>query len=163
VRFELPDEIRGLMEARNRLRDYYGHPDLRFTPDGNLLGDLGEALAVELFGLELGRRCGPGVDGTAPDGRTVQVKVSASKLGPAFRRVETKAEHLLFFSLDFDACCGVVDFNGPEVIATNLLTPGWSGQRSLSLNQIRRADTLVPEEARLPTRSPAGRDRPNGP
>lgn len=162
MRFELPDEIRGLMEARNRLRDHYGHPDLRFTPDGNLLGDLGEALAVELFGLELGRRCGPGIDGTAPDGRTVQVKVSASKRGPAFRLVDTKADHLLFFSLDFDECCGVVDFNGPEIIATNLLPAAWVGQRSLTLNQIKRADALVPDNARLSMMPAAGRGASTG-
>lgn len=156
MRFDLPDEIRGLMDARNRLRDHYGHPDLRFTPDGNLLGDLGEALSVELFGLELGRRCGPGIDGTAPDGRTVQVKVSATKRGPAFRFIETKADHLLFFSLDFDECCGVVDFNGPEIIATSLMPAAWVGQRSLTLNQIRRADAMVPPDARLPMLRAAG-------
>jgi len=147
--FELPPVIAELVSARNRLREHYSAADLRFTLDGNLVGDIGEAVAAELYGIELTKRCGEGVDGIAPDRRTVQVKASGSGLGPAFRRVETRADHLLFLSFDFAACRGVVTYNGPEHVALSTFPDTWIGQRSLTIKQIRAADALVIPEARL--------------
>lgn len=149
--FALPREVRALIAARNALRDHYGHDGLRFTLDGNLVGDLGEALAVQLFGLELGSRCGAGIDGMIA-GRTVQVKATGTNRGPAFRFVETRAEQLLFFRLDCDACRGFVEFNGPEEVARRRLPDKWDGQRSLTLNQIRLANAEVLGADRLPMR-----------
>lgn len=152
--FTLPDEVRALLAARNKLRDHYGQAGLRFTLDGNLVGDIGEAIAAEIFGLKLTPRCGPGIDGHAPDGRSVQVKASGTQRGPAFRCLENRADHLLFFNLDFERCVGRVTFNGPEHIALNFLPDLWQGQRSLTHQQIRKADTLVTYETRLlPTQS----------
>jgi hypothetical protein len=150
MEFELPPVVAELVTARNRLRQHYAAANLRFTLDGNLVGDIGEAVAAELFGLELTKRCGEGVDGLAPDKRTtVQVKASGSRLGPAFRKVETRADHLLFLNFDFAACRGVVTYNGPEHIALATFPQTWVGQRSLTLAQIRRADAEVAAGARL--------------
>lgn len=152
AKFELPESIKDLVSARNALRERYRSSGLRFTLDGNLVGDIGEAIAAELFGLRLTARNGTGVDGHAPDGRTVQVKASGTSRGPAFRNVDTRAEHLIFLSLDFEACTGEVVFNGPERIAIECLPAGWSGQRMLSLSRIRNCDALVPAEDRLPAK-----------
>lgn len=148
-RFRLPEAIQPLVQARNALRDHYGHASLPFTFDGNLVGDLGEAIAVELFGLELGRPCGPGVDGLI-SGKTVHVKATGTGRGPAFRKVETEAEHLLFFHLDFHRCEGTIEFNGPESIIRSLLPATWTGQRQITLAAVRRANLSVPQTARLP-------------
>ena len=150
ARFELPDSIKDLVRARNALRERYRSSGLRFTLDGNLVGDIGEAIAAELFGLRLTARNGTGVDGHAPDGRTVQVKASGTNRGPAFRNVDTRAEHLIFLSLDFESCSGAVIFNGPERIAVECLPAEWSGQRMLSLSRIRNCDERVRPEDRLP-------------
>ena len=147
--FDLPPIIAELLAARNKLRAHYHAVGLDFTLDGNLVGDIGEAVANELFGLELGRRCGPGVDGVAPDGRTVQVKASGRNRGPAFRQVETKADHLLFFNFDFEACKGVVTYNGPEEPVRQMLPSQWSGQRSLTLLQMQRANKVLADDQRL--------------
>ena len=53
MRFELPLSIQKLIAARNELKAHYSNVDLSFTLDGNLVGDLGEAIAAELFGLRL--------------------------------------------------------------------------------------------------------------
>lgn len=104
--FALPPAIAQLVLARNAVRDHYrriltregSDVDLAFTLDGNLIGDIGEAIAVELFGVKLvAARSNEGVDGHAPDGRSVQVKVTGTRRGPAFRCIETKADHLLFW------------------------------------------------------------------
>ncbi|WP_292498840.1 hypothetical protein [Mesorhizobium sp.] len=60
-KFKLPPAIADLVAARNNLRAHYqavlprgaSNVDLSFTLDGNLVGDLGEAIAAELFGVRL--------------------------------------------------------------------------------------------------------------
>jgi hypothetical protein len=148
--FDLPPAIAELVAARNKLRDHYASVGLDFTLDGNLVGDLGEAIAAELFGIELvPARSTQGIDGYAPDRRTVQIKATGTGRGPAFRLVETRADHLLFFDLDFERAKGVVVFNGPEHIATAALPKQFTGQRSLTRVQIRAADARVLPEQRL--------------
>lgn len=147
--FILPPIVAELILARNRLRDHYQAANLDFTLDGNLVGDIGEAVAAELFGLKLTTRNGTGIDGTAPDGRSVQVKATGTNRGPAFRMVDTRAQHLLFLEFDFANLKGEVIFNGPEDVALCFLPKLWVGQRSLTKVQIRKADMMVSEETRL--------------
>lgn len=150
LEFKLPLAIADLVAARNKLRNHYKAVGLKFTLDGNLVGDLGEAIAVELFGLRLvDARSMAGIDGYAPDGRTVQVKATGTGKGPAFRQTETKADHLLFFDLDFENARGLVVFNGPERVAAASLPTFFPNQRSLTKGQIRTADTRVADGDRL--------------
>jgi hypothetical protein len=148
--FLLPPTIADLVQARNQLRAHYSSAGLKFTLEGNLVGDLGEAIAAELFQIRLvPARSTQGIDGYAPDGRTVQVKATGTGRGPAFRLVETRADHLLFFDLDFERARGTVVFNGPEHIATAALPRQFTGQRSLTPFQIRTADAGVAPNQRL--------------
>ena len=103
--FPLPPLVTDLVNARNRIRSHYqsmleakgGTAQLHFTFDGNLVGDIGEALAAELFGIRLvDEKSTEGIDGYAPDGRTVQVKATGTGRGPAFRQTQMRADHLLF-------------------------------------------------------------------
>lgn len=156
--FDMPDLIAEMVAARNKVREHYGAMlarqgsavELKFTLDGNLVGDIGEALAAQLFGVRLVEsKSTEGIDGYAPDGRTVQVKATGTGRGPAFRCVETRADHLLFFDLDFDRCRGSVVFNGPEHYAVRHLPELFANQRSLSRHQIRAADAMVQGHERL--------------
>ncbi|MBK6803146.1 hypothetical protein [Novosphingobium sp.] len=156
--FALPPAIAAMVQARNAVRDHYhrvlrelgSEVDLGFTLDGNLIGDIGEALAAELFGIRLVEtRSTEGIDGYARDGRTVQVKATGTGRGPAFRCTETRADHLLFFDLDLERGCGFIAFNGPEHYATSNLPNEFRNQRMVSRAQIRAADLLVKDEERL--------------
>lgn len=156
--FELPDAIAAMVIARNVVRDHYrqvlarqgSEVELSFTLDGNLVGDIGEALAVELFGVRLVEaKSTEGIDGYAPDGRTVQVKATGTGRGPAFRCTETRADHLLFFDLDLEQGQGSIVFNGPEHYAMRDLPAVFLNQRSVSRSQIRRADLQVQQHERL--------------
>ncbi|ATU93877.1 hypothetical protein B5P45_25185 [Phyllobacterium zundukense] len=153
--------IKDLVEGRRKLQEYYAkilrktHNEsfkLRFTLDGNLVGDLGEALAAEHFGIKLvDTKSTVGIDGYAPDGvTTVQVKATGTGRGPAFRNTETRADHLLFFQIDFEVAEAIVVYNGPEHYAVSLLPKEFANQRSLTAKQIRDADAMVPDEERLP-------------
>ncbi|WP_448538375.1 DUF6998 domain-containing protein [Sphingobium yanoikuyae] len=156
--FTLPPSIAELIKARNVVRDHYGQVlrrqgsevELKFTLDGNLVGDLGEALAAELFGVRLAEtKSTEGIDGHAPDGRTVQVKATGTKGGPAFRPTETRADHLLFFCLDFENGTGEVAYNGPEKNVTRYLPVGLTKQRCVSRPRIRIANDSVTQAERL--------------
>jgi hypothetical protein len=158
-KFALPVSISRLISARNEVRTHYndliqqsgGATKLSFTLDGNLVGDIGEALAVELFGIRLvDQRSAEGIDGYTADNLTsVQIKATGTGRGPAFRNTETRAKHLLFFDLDFDRQSGLVVFNGPEHYAVSSLPNRFLGQRQLSARQIRHADALVQPGERL--------------
>ena len=160
IYFKLPPLVRDLIRARNVLRDHYRNvlkqndsdSYLNFTLDGNLVGDLGEAIAVEYFGLVLEKRKSKvGIDGKAPDGRTVQVKATGTNRGPAFRNTMTRADHLLFFSINFESCQAELIFNGPEKIVRSYLPAQFTNQRSLTRQQIRLANSKVFESDRLPS------------
>lgn len=148
-----------MVNARNKVRDHYrevlgrgGHEvGLDFTLDGNLVGDIGESLAVEMFGIRLvDSKSHPGIDGYSRDGRTVQIKATGRGLGPAFRPVETRANHLLFFDLNFDECSGIVFYNGPEQPVVATLPATWVGQRAVSRKRLQSLQARLSEFERLP-------------
>lgn len=157
--FDLPPAIAQLLEARISVRKHYktilreqgSQVELKFTLDGNLVGDIGEAIATELFGVTLvDAKSTEGIDGHAKDGRTVQVKATGTKRGPAFRQTETRADHLLFFCLDFETATGSIAYNGPEHYVTRYLPEVFSGQRMVSRGQMKPADEQVRDHERLP-------------
>lgn len=157
--FDLPSEIAQLFEARNRVREYYlrklaaagSEVDLRFTLDGNLIGDIGEALGAELFGIKLVEaKSTEGIDGLARDGRSVQIKATGTGRGPAFRNTVVHADHLIFFDLDLHSATGKVLFNGPEKLVRATLPETFVGQRMVSNARVRALDQNVRQEDRLP-------------
>jgi len=150
--FELPREIQPLLAARDKLRGRYASSGLRFTLDGNLVGDIGEAVAAELFDIMLTHRCGQAIDGFAPgpERKSVQVKASGTFRGPAFRKLETGADYLLFFHFDFDRRVGKVIFNGPERVALAKMPSSWTGQRMVPVGYLRQANAELQDSDRLP-------------
>jgi Family of unknown function (DUF6998) len=157
--FELTPLVRQLVDARNALKSHYHEVALRrgcsvqleFTLDGNLVGDIGEAIAVELFGVMLdASRSSEGIDGYVNDGRTsVQIKATGKGLGPAFRQTRIKADHLIFLDLDFETATGQIVFNGPLAYVSELLPETFIGQRAIPMARIRLADSRVAPIERL--------------
>jgi hypothetical protein len=154
TKFRLPPVITELILSRNRVRDHYDVPGLAFTLDGKLVGDIGEAVAAEMFGLTLTPGGGAGIDGRAADGRTVQVKATGTGRGPVFRWLETRANHLIFIDFNFAKLEGEVIFNGPEHIALRNMPATWKDQRSVTKVQIRLLNSEVAPEDRLPVIDP---------
>jgi len=153
--FRLPLEVRPLSEARIAVRDYYRRKglNLEFCFDGNLVGDFGEACAVEEYGMKLvDARSNAGFDGYTPDGmRTIQVKAKGtSTRNIAFSYSEIHADHLLVLELDFDRGTGYAVYNGPEHhVRAFLPSEPWKGQKQVSLSKLRQAAALVRDEERL--------------
>jgi len=70
-----------LFSAQNALRELA--PDFRWAGLGNLLGDYGEYVAIEAYGLKKAPAGANGYDATTPEGLTVQIKANhaASQIG----------------------------------------------------------------------------------
>jgi hypothetical protein len=73
-RIPLPDAVARIYEATAELEKRY--PQRKFTPDGHLVGSIGEVIAAEALGLTLHPMSYPGHD--AFDGvNDVQIKLTA--------------------------------------------------------------------------------------
>ena len=78
---EVPALIGDLLKTTQRLNEMFeGRP---FTPDGHLVGSIGEVVAEYIYDLRLQPASTPQVDAHTRDGRSVQIKLTGSK-GKAF-------------------------------------------------------------------------------
>ncbi|MXO50148.1 hypothetical protein GRI42_02375 [Erythrobacter gaetbuli] len=102
-----------LFSAQNALRELAS--DFRWAGLGNLLGDYGEFVAIEAYGLEKAPAGANGYDATMPDGRTVQIKANhaASQIG--FRG---EADLLLVLKVDTDGSWEEIYFGSFAAVKT---------------------------------------------
>ena len=125
-------------------------PGRKFTPDGHLVGSIGEVISARVFGLELLPASAPDHDAKADDGRRVQIKFTQGTRGVALR---AEPEHLLVLRLAPDRSLEVV-YNGkggsPWSRSGKMQS---NGQRPISLSRLRAINRDVPERDRLPLRS----------
>jgi hypothetical protein len=149
-RYQLPAEVTHLIHARNQLRQRYSALGLRFTLDGNLVGDLGEAIAAELFDLRLVPRGIAAIDAYAPDNRTVQIKATGRGRVLAFTHFHPTAELLIGLVLHFEAEQVEVVYNGPyEDALSRLPADGWQGQKQVPIRRLRLLNEHIDERNRL--------------
>lgn len=139
--------IRRLYEARDELRRL--HPDLKFALDGNLIGDIGEAIAQRDFGLE---PLPPGTkwhDFQTRDGRHVQVKTTQKTSGPVGLGLTMQSfEHLIVIQLTEEGDYHVL-YDGPGSLIDDARAHRKSP--SLSVSQLRRLNEQVAAADRLVT------------
>ena len=77
LRIKLPEPVADIYRAVVRLEELY--PGRKFTPDGHLVGSIGEVIAAEAFGLTLYPASYPGHDAHDGKGGDVQIKMTAGK------------------------------------------------------------------------------------
>jgi hypothetical protein len=150
--FELPPIIRELVEAHKAVVRHYELSRRTFTLDGKLIGDIGEAVASELFDIELSLGNDPGIDAYSIDGRSIQIKATASGGNPMFRPIEKRADHFIFLSLDLKSGCGKIIYNGPENLVLREMPKRWHDQRGVSKRALRKATLDQPPGSCLPRR-----------
>jgi hypothetical protein len=74
---EVRSLIGSLMKTTERLNSLFeGRP---FTPDGHLVGSIGEVVAEYIYGLKLERCSTPQIDAFTRDGQSVQIKLTGIK------------------------------------------------------------------------------------
>jgi hypothetical protein len=141
---KVPELVRKLYELVAEFERLF--PGRSFTPDGHLVGSIGEVVAAHNYGLTLHAASSESHDATAPNGWLVQVKATQGK-SVALR---SEPQHLLVLLLHSS---GEVEeiYNGPGA-------PVWAacgarqknGQRPISLTKLRGLMQGVSQSERLP-------------
>jgi hypothetical protein len=148
-RERLPELITDLYRIVGELEVMF--PGRHFTPDGHLVGSLGECLAAYHYGLELLPASSPGVD-AVKDGRKIEIKATqgqrvALRSGPA---------HLLVLRLNREGGFSEV-YNGPGDIVWKAFQgkarPS-NGQFQIALSRLSALMQGVPHELKLPMKIP---------
>ena len=127
-------------------------PERKFTPDGHLVGSLGEVIAAYMFGLTLHEPLMRGHDAVATDGRRVEIKLTQGD-SVAFRE---KPDHAIVLQRKRGEPV-VVAFNGPGCAFWDEIGPlqRRNGQQSISIKKLSRANDRVTDGRRLRQCRPA--------
>jgi hypothetical protein len=144
---KVPILVRRLYEITSELGALFGR---RFTPDGHLVGSLGEVLAAYNYGIDLYVASTECHDGKCrATGRQVQVK--ATQGDSVALGTNEVAEVLLVLRLD-PALPRLFEevYNGPGGRVWDVAgKPQKTGQRPIRLSSLRRLMTDVPEGDRI--------------
>ena len=127
----LPKPIAEIFRQVEQLQRAY--PGRKFTPDGHLIGSIGEVIAAEAFGLDLLPASAPGHDARDESGALVQIKLTGGKnIG-----LRASCERLLVMRI-VDPTSVELVYDGPgEPVWTACGKMQKNGQRSISLAKLR--------------------------
>lgn len=138
------EKIRALYAISQELEQLF--PGRHYTPDGHMIGSIGEALAASYYGIELFPAGQVTHDAKASDGRMVQIK--ATQVNRV--ALSSEPEWLLVLKIYPDGTFSEV-YNGPGKLAwENCGKMQKNGQRPISLTKLGQLQKEVPEEMRLP-------------
>ncbi|TNF58894.1 MAG: hypothetical protein EP308_00040 [Burkholderiales bacterium] len=139
-----PHLLRSIYDAVDELERMF--PGRHFTPDGHLVGSLGEALASFHYGIVLDQASAVCHDGTCGN-RRVQVKATQGDRVA----LSSEPEHLLVLRLMRDGTF-TEEYNGPGHLAWSLVSHKprpKNGQYQVSLATLRRLMAQVDEASRI--------------
>lgn len=121
-------------------------PGRRFTPDGHLVGSIGEVIAAHRYGLDLLPHSARGHDARSASGALVEIKATQ---GSSVALREEPA-HLIVLHLSKSGEAVEV-YNGPGGAVWRAAgAMQRNGQRSISLSKLRKLMGGVPDESRIP-------------
>lgn len=139
------DLIKQLYSTVSELESMF--PGRHFTPDGHMVGSIGECLVADAYGLELKRASNKGFDAIAPDGKEVEIKATQSK-SVAFR---SEPEHTIIIKIFPDGTFEDI-YNGPGSLVWQQFldkkTPS-NGQFQISLNKLKALNKQVIDSERV--------------
>lgn len=143
----LPKLLRSIYDAVDALEAMF--PGRHFTPDGHMIGSLGEALAAHHYGIQLSHASSQCHDGVC-ESRQVQVKATQGNRVA----MSSEPEHLLVLRLNRDGSF-VEEYNGPGALVWKLVAHKplpKNGQHQLSLATLRKLMKNVGPHERLQRR-----------
>ena len=115
-------------------------PERKFTPDGHLVGSIGEVIAAHRYGLTLLPASAANHDATTIDGTLVQIKATQGKsVG-----LRAEPQHLIVLHLAETGEATEI-YNGPGgMVWTACGMMQKNGQRPIRLSKLRTLMTSVP-------------------
>lgn len=138
------EKIKALYAISRELEQLF--PGRHYTPDGHMIGSIGEALAASYYGLNLFEASAKTHDAKAPDGRLVQIKATQ------IQRValSSKPDWLLVLKIHPDGTFAE-EYNGPgELVWNHCGKMQKNGQRPITLATLRKLQEKVPVDERVP-------------
>lgn len=143
---QIREAVKSLQEIRTRLNQHFS--DWKFTLDGNLVGDIGEAYAFAHYDVKKICTGTKDHDFIASDGKPVQVKMTQRKaLGLGLK--EPAFEYLVALYLDSNGEIEVL-YNGPG--APVYTRPGKPHRKSIPTDELRERNKDVNKADRVPRR-----------
>ena len=124
LRIKLPAPVADIYRAVAELERLY--PGCKFTPDGHLVGSIGEGIAAEHFGLKLHGMSKPGHDAVDADGNEVQIKLTAGNSVSMF----AGCERLIVLQ--------IVSPEEAEIVYDGPGAPVWAAAGSMQKNEQRK-------------------------
>lgn len=140
--------IKQLYANVEELEDMF--PGRHFTPDGHMVGSIGECLVADAYGLELMPASNKGYDAVTATGIEVEIKATQAN-SVAFR---SKSAHTIVIRIKPDGTFEEV-YNGPGSLVWQQFdgkTLPSNGQYQISLSKLRTLNGSVPKVKRLPRR-----------
>lgn len=138
------EKIKALYAISRELEQLF--PGRHYTPDGHMIGCIGEALAASWYRLELFEASAKTHDAKAPDGRLVQIKATQIDR----MALSSKPEWLLVLKIHPDGTF-TEEYNGPGVLVWDHCGKKQkNGQRPITLAALRKLQAEVPMDQRLP-------------
>ncbi|WP_421759884.1 DUF6998 domain-containing protein [Devosia sp.] len=128
----LPLEVAAIYAAVRALEARY--PGRKFTPDGHLVGSIGEAIAAEQFGLELLPNSSAVHDARAEDGSLVQIKLT----GGLSISMYANCERLLVMRIATEATAELVYYGEGQKVWDACGPVQKNGQRTIRLSKLRQ-------------------------
>lgn len=123
-------------------------PGRHFTPDGHMVGSIGECLVADAYDLELMPASNRGYDALSKSGKQVEIKATQSST-VAFR---SKPEHTIAIKILLNGTFEEI-YNGPGEIVWQQFegrkTPS-NGQFQISLSKLKKLNDEVPKAQRIP-------------
>ena len=130
MRIPLPAPVADIYRAIEALSAAY--PGRKFTPDGHLVGSIGEVVAAEALGLTLHPASFPSHDAVDQDGRQVQIKLTGGKMVSLY----SACERLVVLRIVSPEAAEIV-YDGPGEPAWDKAGPmRKNGQRQISLARL---------------------------
>ena len=145
------DQVPGLVQRLYALVAEFEalFPGRKFTPDGHLVGSIGEVIAAHRYDLRLFPGSSKSHDGAAQDGRPVEIKATQGNTVA----LRAEPQHLIVLHLNKEGHATEV-FNGPGALVwANCGAMQKNGQRPVSLSRLRKLMEQVELCQRLPSRA----------
>lgn len=137
--------VKQLYATVNELEEMF--PGRHFTPDGHMVGSLGECLVADAYCLELKTASNKGYDAVTESGLEVEIKATQSN-SVAFR---SQPQQTIVIKIKPDGTFEEI-YNGPGALVweefNNKRLPS-NGQFQVSVTKLSRLNQLVAEENRV--------------
>ena len=123
-------------------------PGRHFTPDGHMVGSIGECLVADAYGLKLMTASNKGYDAVSDSGLKIEIKATQSS-SAAFR---SEPEHTIVIQILPDGNFDEI-YNGPGKLVWDQFRDKelpTNGQFQISLNKLRALNGKVGESEHVP-------------